>query len=378
MGALKEIPIGAKYNMLTVIEEAERKRSETTGKMVRRFTCKCECGNFCIVRMADMQSGKQKSCGCLGGGAVPKDITGVSKGELTAIKAVGKRAKNFLWEFACSCGNTTTKTRLEFERSVHPSCGCTMRTGTFKVGDSFATNEGYTATITSLKGKRGRCSVVFNGSPAVEVEVTVANVKRGNVSNPFHRSICGVGYFGVGGYVAKIDGKHTEHYKHFNSMIKRCYSPEQIKYAPSYMYVEVHPEMHCYQTFAVWCDKQIGFGNEGWQLDKDLLVRGNSEYSFDNCVFLPPQINTFIKPKRFNEFPLGVDLSNSKTSPYRAQGAWLGENYVIGNFPTVETAFNAYKQDKEKNAKRLAEIWKDQIDPRAYEALMNYQVLITD
>lgn len=346
--------------------------------MVRRFMCKCDCGNICTVRMSDMQNGKQKSCGCLGNTQQPKDITGVVKGRLTAIEMLKSNGKDTLWRFQCECGNFVSKTRVAFERSVRPSCGCLIRTGSYAIGDSFETNEGYTATITRFVGKSGRCFVKFSNSPDVEVEVILNNLKLGGVSNPFHRSICGVGYFGVGVYMSKIGEKHTEHYKHFNSMMKRCYSEEQLKYAPSYMYTEVNPEMHCFQDMASWCDKQVGFGNKGWQLDKDLLVRGNNEYSFDKCVFIPPQINTFIKPNRFNNLPLGVDLSNAKSKPYRAQGAWEGKNYVLGNFKTVEEAFNAYKKDKESNAKKLAEIWKDQIDPRAYEALKNYTVSIED
>ena len=41
-------------------------------------------------------------------------------------------------------------------------------------------------------------------------------------------------------------------------------------------------------------------------------------------------------------------------------------------------AFNAYKEAKEAFVKEQAEKWKSQIDPRAYKALMNYQVEITD
>ena len=45
---------------------------------------------------------------------------------------------------------------------------------------------------------------------------------------------------------------------------------------------------------------------------------------------------------------------------------------------TPEEAFLAYKKDKEAYIKDVANKWKDKIDPRAYEALMNYEVEITD
>ena len=47
-------------------------------------------------------------------------------------------------------------------------------------------------------------------------------------------------------------------------------------------------------------------------------------------------------------------------------------------FDIFEDAFSAYKKAKEAYIKEVATKWKDKIDPRAYEALMNYQVEITD
>ena len=47
-------------------------------------------------------------------------------------------------------------------------------------------------------------------------------------------------------------------------------------------------------------------------------------------------------------------------------------------FKTEIEAFNAYKQAKENYLKELATKWKDKIDTRAYNALMEYQVEITD
>ena len=51
---------------------------------------------------------------------------------------------------------------------------------------------------------------------------------------------------------------------------------------------------------------------------------------------------------------------------------------MLGSFKTELEAFNAYKQAKETFIKELADKWKDKIDPRAYEALMNYEVSIDD
>ena len=47
-------------------------------------------------------------------------------------------------------------------------------------------------------------------------------------------------------------------------------------------------------------------------------------------------------------------------------------------FNTELETFNAYKIAKESYLKDLANKWKGKIDERAYEALMDYEVEITD
>ena len=44
----------------------------------------------------------------------------------------------------------------------------------------------------------------------------------------------------------------------------------------------------------------------------------------------------------------------------------------------MEEAFNAYKKAKEAYIKEVAEEWRDSIDPRVYESLMNWVIEITD
>ena len=53
----------------------------------------------------------------------------------------------------------------------------------------------------------------------------------------------------------------------------------------------------------------------------------------------------------------------------------LGLRY---SFKTAQEASEAYRLCKKERIRKLANKWKDQIDPRAYNALLNYQVEITD
>ena len=55
-----------------------------------------------------------------------------------------------------------------------------------------------------------------------------------------------------------------------------------------------------------------------------------------------------------------------------------GNPEYLGYFNTELEAFNAYKTAKEIYIKELANKWEGKIDDRAYEALMNYTVEITD
>ena len=51
---------------------------------------------------------------------------------------------------------------------------------------------------------------------------------------------------------------------------------------------------------------------------------------------------------------------------------------TLGYYSNAEDAFLAYKEAKEAYIKEVANKWKDQIDVRVYEALMKYEVEITD
>ena len=78
------------------------------------------------------------------------------------------------------------------------------------------------------------------------------------------------------------------------------------------------------------------------------------------------------------EHLIGVYWHNTNKAFIARVNKNKGKSEHLGYFNTELEAFKAYKQAKESFVKEQANKWKSQIDPRAYNALINYQVDITD
>lgn len=133
-----------------------------------------------------------------------------------------------------------------------------------------------------------------------------------------------------------------------------------------------------FQHYADWATQQIGYG-KGFHLEKDILIRGNKVYSETTCIFVPLQINALLlkNDAKRGEYPIGVSKAKSKFAAHCKNGDGKPREY-LGNFNTTLEAFAAYKKYKEQRIKEEALKWRDQIDPRAFDALLAYEVLITD
>lgn len=169
-------------------------------------------------------------------------------------------------------------------------------------------------------------------------------------------------------------GKPLKEYNAWRNMIFRCNSNNK-----NYNGCTISDNFKHYSYFYDWCQNQIGFNQEKFNLDKDLLIKGNRDYSENNCVFIPQEINKLIIKKEFKrgEYPIGVYF-DKKVGMLKAQINMEGRRPHLGYFHDEISAFQAYKKAKEKYIKELANKWKGQIDPRAYDALMRYEVEITD
>ena len=108
------------------------------------------------------------------------------------------------------------------------------------------------------------------------------------------RSVCGVGYFGVGGHKSKLKGKHTKCYLKWRSMISRCYSEYSLKTKPTYKGCVVCEEWHNFQNFAEWFYANYPDDGNDYDLDKDIKSgnRVGKLYSPDHCCFVSSGENT--------------------------------------------------------------------------------------
>lgn len=196
--------------------------------------------------------------------------------------------------------------------------------------------------------------------------------------------VCGIGFNDNSIKTRVNNSRMTYEYKVWTSMLRRCTDVFQSKRS-TYKGVTCSDNFKHYSFFYEWCHRQIGFGNidedgKSWHLDKDLLVKGNKIYSEDTCVFLPPKLNTVLVKSNSirGKYPLGV-CRNKQMDRFLAQCKnGDGKSRYLGSFKTPEQAFQAYKTFKEACIKQVAEQYKSQIDPRAYKALLEYEVNIDD
>ena len=196
-----------------------------------------------------------------------------------------------------------------------------------------------------------------------------------NDNKRYTPTVRGVGFLGVGNRKATVGGKMTPAYQTWGGMMKRCYDPSHSVRNPTYIGCTVAPEWHNFQVFAEWYHAQtIG---DGWELDKDLTVKGNKVYSAETCAFVPREINTLLincKASR-GDLPQGVSRFRGR---YKARIRVRGKQQNIGTFSTPEAAFEAYKGVKEAHVKDMARFWKPELPERVYAALMAYTVTADD
>jgi len=187
-----------------------------------------------------------------------------------------------------------------------------------------------------------------------------------------------------GKYPTKVGGKELKEYALWVKMLQRC-TNSLWKIQPTYSECTISENFKNYSYFYEWCQSQVGFKNKDehdryWHLDKDLLIKGNKVYSESTCIFVPQRLNSLLTSCNVTrgDTPIGV-ARQKRGLAFRARCSnSKGKDICLGSFDNIDSAFLAYKTFKEALIKEVANEYKEQMDSRAYLALMSYRVEITD
>ena len=95
----------------------------------------------------------------------------------------------------------------------------------------------------------------------------------------------------LGGYKCEVDNHPA--YSKWQGMLNRAYGASSSRW---YDNVTVSESFKHYHIFKQWYLTQ--YVEEGWELDKDLLVKGNKVYCASRCCFLPKEINSALAINR--------------------------------------------------------------------------------
>lgn len=192
-----------------------------------------------------------------------------------------------------------------------------------------------------------------------------------------HKKIYGLGFITNGKYNS-INYKKA--YNIWRSLFSKCYDN---KYKLKNKQIEVDPLWYDFQNFAKWYHNNYIPGlkrtNIKFKLVNFLIDKNAKFYGPNTCCFIPeeilPIINCSCKANR-GKYPIGVHkLRNNKF------GAILTKEnkpIYLGSFYSIEEAFQVYKEAKEEYIQSFAYKYYFELNEKIFQALINYQVEITD
>lgn len=183
--------------------------------------------------------------------------------------------------------------------------------------------------------------------------------------------VCGIGindsFYNVYSY-----GKRDRSYVCWKSMLERCY----LKSDSHYFGCSVCKEWLYYSNFKKWFDENYV---EGYQLDKDILIVGNKEYSPTACVFVPKNINVLLTNslKARGEYLIGVKqykhgfIAQYTNNKYKRIGKCFSNEY---------DAYLWYKENRERTFKEIAQKYFDEnkISKKIYDTLNDREVFLSE
>lgn len=186
-------------------------------------------------------------------------------------------------------------------------------------------------------------------------------------------SVCGVGiYVPYSGYVCRRNKAVTKEYTVWADMFTRCYTGCY----PTYINCYVNKEWHRSDKFWMWAEQQVGFLQDGYYLDKGILILGNKEYGPKSCAFVPRDLNQFLcgADAIRGIWPRGICYDKARDK-FCAKISIDNKTVNLGRFVTLDSAKMAYETAKTEEGRRWAVRLKTEdytVDSRIITTMENY------
>lgn len=225
--------------------------------------------------------------------------------------------------------------------------------------------------------------VEFQDEYNAKIHSAYREFERGKIKNPYYPEVYNVGIVGNKYMVRSKHDRAIKEYDSWTNMLRRCFSKKLKEKQPTYENISCCDEWLLYENFYEWLHGQPNYAKwksgYRWGVDKDILVKGNNIYSPETCCLVPQNINCLFTKSNASrgDLPIGVNRHGNK---YRASFGILNKTINLTVRNTIEEAFQDYKTYKESHIKQVAkeEYSKGNITKQCYDAMMKYEVEITD
>lgn len=242
---------------------------------------------------------------------------------------------------------------------------------------STVNNEGYIMTIIRYNGCMD-ITVKFQDDFGAEKDADYSRFLKGQISNPYHKTLFGVGYIGEGEHKSGRYDKDYKAYVSWRGVVERCYSKKYQAKRPTYIGCVLCDEWHNFSKFKLWFDDNY-YEIDGVtsHLDKDILLYGNKLYSPDTCVFVPARINSLFTSSivRRGTSPVGVNWDNREEKFVAKCNIGTEGRKHLGYYDSEIEAFEVYKKYKGDYVKKEADRYRQLIPEKLYFALLNYPII---
>lgn len=231
------------------------------------------------------------------------------------------------------------------------------------LGNTFKNNKGCEFKVIEVAKFKNRTKykIKFLDNVGFEKYVILNEIKHKTVSNPYFKSIYGVGFLGEGKYKS-----YSKEYSVWYSMFCRVYDSTYQKKFPTYKNISICNEWHNFQNFAKWCEDNYPYNikNIRFELDKDWLQQNIEDkiYSPTTCVFLPQSVNSFltnIKASNSSNYTGVTWMSKINKWQVTCSIFMESKSKYLGVYSDKYEAYKVYMDFRNKNLETIKQYLKD-------------------